>query len=287
MVICKDAPAKINLFLHITGRRNDGYHLLESLVVFAVYGDEIIVQENDKLSLEITGEFAGKLSAFREEDNLVWKAATALQKASGKNHGAKITLTKNLPIASGIGGGSADAAATIHALCELWNLDISAKDLLEIGLKLGSDVPVCMQGEPAMMRGIGDEVTVVELPKKPYMVLVNPNIPLPTADVFKDFAKTYEPSSSDAETLDKVGIDSVMSGKYYINDLEKAATVRLPVISSIISSLKNTEGCQLAGMSGSGATCFALYNEKEMADKARGQLRKLYENAWCVSTGIK
>lgn len=284
--ILKHAPAKINLFLHITGRRKDGYHLLESLVVFVEYGDEIRVQDADELSLEITGEFAGELSAFPKENNLVWKAAVALQQASGINYSAKITLTKNLPIASGIGGGSADAAATIQALRELWNLDIPEKDLLEIALKLGSDVPVCLKGKPAIMRGIGDDVTEIELPDKPYMALVNPSIPLSTAEVFKDFARYYNPSHS-AKPLDKADIDRAINGEYYVNDLEKAATARLPVISSIISSLKNTDGCKLVGMSGSGATCFALYNEKEMADKAAGELKKLYENAWCVSTKIR
>jgi 4-diphosphocytidyl-2-C-methyl-D-erythritol kinase len=283
--ITKYAPAKINLFLHITGRRADGYHLLESLVVFAEYGDEITVQEDDKLSLEIMGEFAGQLYEFPKENNLVLKAASALQKASGKSQGAKITLTKNLPIASGIGGGSADAAATIKALCELWSLDIPEKDLLEIGLKLGSDVPVCMQGKPAIMRGIGDEVTAVELPDKPYMVLVNPNIHLATAEVFKDFAVMDRQASLAA--TNNFSINSVINGGYYRNDLEKTATSRLPVIGSIIASLKNTDGCFVAGMSGSGATCFALYNQKEMADKAASKLQKIYENSWCVSTLIK
>ena len=287
--LSKQAPAKINLFLRITGRRADGYHLLESLVVFTEYGDEITVQESEGLSLDITGEFIGELSGFPKEENLVWKAAIALQnyvkKNSGSNFGAKITITKNLPIASGIGGGSADAAATIQALCELWNVNITAKDLLEIGLKLGSDVPVCINGKPAIMRGIGDEITEVELPNKPYMVLINPNIPLATAEVFKDFAKSYDPDN--AKAIDNINIGSVINGGYYINDLEKAATARLPVIGSIISSLKNTDGCLIAGMSGSGATCFALYNDKEMADKAAGELQKIYENAWCISTRIR
>lgn len=289
--LLKHAPAKINLFLRITGRNADGYHLLESLVVFTEYGDEIFVQEDDELCLEVRGEFASGLSGFSKENNLVWKAASALKdyvlKTSGRNCGAKIILTKNLPIASGIGGGSADAAAAIHALCELWNIDITHEDLLEIALKLGSDVPVCLQGKPALMRGIGEDITEIELSHKPYMVLVNPNIPLATADVFRDFAKSYDPSSHNIKNSDIASIDNIIREKYYVNDLENAAVGRLPVIGEIIKSLRSTDGCLLAGMSGSGATCFALYHEKKYADKAAEDLQKIYKNAWCVSTRIK
>lgn len=292
--LLKHAPAKINLFLHITGRRDDGYHLLESLVVFAEYGDEILVQEDAELSLEVRGEFAGGLSAFPKENNLVWKAATALNdyllKTSGINYGAKIILTKNLPIASGIGGGSADAAATIHALCELWNINIPSAELSEISLKLGSDVPVCLQGKPALMRGIGDEVTEVKLQYKPYIVLVNTNIPLATAEVFKDFAVHKSLRGDDLSNAALAKVDRhatfAITDLSYVNDLEKSAIKKLPIIGLIIESLRNTQGLLFAGMSGSGATCFALYNDKESADKAAEDLRKIYKNAWCVSTRI-
>ena len=185
------APAKINLSLRIVGKREDGYHLLESLVVFAKYGDEIEVQPAKELSLEIIGEFADALQNEPKEKNLVWRAAVALRRhceealadaaiqkseenkgwiaschatlavrnAEVVRSGAKITLTKNLPIGSGIGGGSADAAATLKALCQLWKLDISPEELAEIGLKLGSDVPVCLYGKPAIMLGIGEIIT--------------------------------------------------------------------------------------------------------------------------------
>ncbi|MEQ1790161.1 MAG: 4-(cytidine 5'-diphospho)-2-C-methyl-D-erythritol kinase, partial [Rickettsiales bacterium] len=163
------APAKINLFLHVVGKREDGYHLLDSLVVFTECGDLIDVEAFDAISIEVVGRFAASLSNIPQEENLVWKAAMALQKYTHSNQGAHIRLTKNLPIGSGIGGGSADAAATIHALLKLWKLDIPQKNLSEIALTLGSDVPVCLYGKPALMRGIGDDLIPVTLQEKIYL----------------------------------------------------------------------------------------------------------------------
>lgn len=295
--ITRHAPAKVNLFLHITGKRPDDYHLLESLVVFTEYGDEIQVIEDNKLSLEIIGEFASALSNLSKEDNLIWKAAIALQSyllesrdsksKNSKYHGARIILSKNLPIASGIGGGSADAAATIHALCELWNIDINDKKLSKIIFSLGSDVPVCLYGKTALMRGVGDEITEVTLQEKPYIVLINPNIPLATAEIFKEFRKKPFSPSKQNFILSQFSCTEIINEAGYANDLEEIAIKKLPVISKIIESLRITKGCFLTRMSGSGATCFALYHNKIEADNAAKKLKEIYQQAWCISTRIR
>lgn len=273
------------------GKRADGYHLLESLVVFTEYGDEIQVIEDNKLSLEIVGEFSSALSNLPKENNLVWRAAIALQNylsesKDSKSCGARIILTKNLPIASGIGGGSADAVATIHALCELWKIDINDKKISEIALSLGSDVPVCLYGKTALMRGVGDEITEVTLQEKPYILLINPNIPLATADVFKDFSKKPFFSSKQSFILSQFSCAEITNEMGYGNALEAIAIKKLPVIGEIIESLRITQGCLFARMSGSGATCFALYNDKIEADNAVKKLKEIYKQAWCVSTRI-
>jgi 4-diphosphocytidyl-2-C-methyl-D-erythritol kinase len=279
------APAKINLFLHITGKREDGYSLLQSLVAFTEYGDEIQVAENSELSLEIAGEFGHELATYDVKDNLVIKAAIALQEYINKPLGAKIKLVKNLPIASGIGGGSSDAAATLRALCELWRIAISDGELLEIAIKLGSDVPVCLSGNTALMSGIGEEVKEVDLQGKTYIVLVNPNIHLSTAEMFGDFWKNPSLTAKNFE-LNEFSIQELANEKYS-NSLQPIAISRLPIIGEIINELRTSENCVAARMSGSGATCFGLYYDKISAENARKKLQRLYPQSWCIDTKIK
>ncbi len=279
------APAKINLFLHVVGRRADGYHLLDSLVAFADYGDVIEVEQSPDISLEITGEYAAKLALCPKENNLVWKAAAAFQKYSLKPVGAKITLTKNLPVASGIGGGSADAAAAIIALKKLWELDITEQELSKIAVSLGSDVPVCLYGKPAIMRGVGEEITPLVLQGNAYIVLINPNLPLDTAEIFREFARGGYNYSAPVlaygnnwhDYKDEFG---------FKNDLELVARAKLPIITEILMEIADTEGCFIARMSGSGATCFGLYNDGIAAQKAAGKLKVKFPQAWCVSAKI-
>lgn len=282
------APAKINLFLHIVGKRADEYHLLESLIVFANYGDLLEIEKADNLSLEIVGEYTNALANTPQESNLVWKAAIALQKYTHDKQGAHIRLTKNLPIGSGIGGGSADAAAAIHALSALWDLNIPEKELSEIALGLGSDVPVCLLGKPALMRGIGDEVINIKLKETAYIVLLNPNIPLATAEIFQSFSKEQPLLQLPRKKIDEkcFSLNELNNEMKYANDLERVAIKKLPIIGEMIMSLRNTNGCFLARMSGSGATCFGLYPDKKMADDATKELQKIYPQAWCVSTDI-
>lgn len=277
------APAKINLFLHIVGKREDGYHLLDSLVAFADYGDVIEVEESDKISVDITGSYNEQLSGLPPENNLVWKAAVALQKYLSEPLGAKIILRKNLPIASGIGGGSADAAATLRALKELWQIDIAEEKLSEIALGLGSDVPVCLYGKPALMRGIGEQITPVVFQENIYVVLINPNIPLNTGEIFNNYdckggvVQKNLDISSIAELVDKNG---------YKNDLESAAISKLPIIAEILAGIRSSDDCFLARMSGSGATCFGLYHDEISANKAAKGLKEMFPKSWCVSARI-
>lgn len=282
--ITVQAQAKINLFLHLTGKRKDGYHLLDSLVVFAGCGDVLEVEEADNISLEIVGKYSAALADAHQEKNLVWKAAVALRKYSVNNQGARIRLIKNLPVASGIGGGSADAAAAIRALRVLWKLDIPERELSEIALGLGSDVPVCLYGKPALIRGVGEEVIPVTLREKAYMVLVNPNIPLATAEIFQSFNFSGKAHRTLAEDI--VSLEEITDGRGYGNDLEPAAINKLPVIREMLAALRTTEACFLARMSGSGATCFGLYHDKETARNAARELQILYPLAWCEATHV-
>ena len=177
------APAKINLYLHVTGRRADGYHLLDSLFVFAKDGDVVSVRNAEGLSLKIVGPYAAGLS--NGEDNIILKAARALAKVCGKVPDAEIVLEKNLPVASGIGGGSADAAAALKALTRLWKTDVPTEKLYETALKLGADVPSCLASKAVQVSGIGDVLTPAPQLPEMFVLLVNPNKPVSTPAVFK------------------------------------------------------------------------------------------------------
>ncbi|MEC8086965.1 MAG: 4-(cytidine 5'-diphospho)-2-C-methyl-D-erythritol kinase, partial [Pseudomonadota bacterium] len=181
--LCLDAPAKINLYLHITGRRPDGYHLLDSLVGFTEYADRVFASPADELSLRIQGAHGLGLQG-NEEDNLIMRSARALRDSFGVREGAALTLEKNLPVSSGIGGGSSDAAAALRLLARLWKVDVNDRDLSDIGLKIGSDIPVCIVGTPSKMSGVGETVH----PAKPLpncaVLLVNGGEAVSTSAVF-------------------------------------------------------------------------------------------------------
>lgn len=268
------ARAKINLALHVTGRRSDGYHLLDSLVAFAALGDRISVVRASGLSLTISGPFASELS---QTDNLVLKAARALHPTLG----ARITLEKNLPLASGIGGGSADAAATLHALSRLWSLPLPTPETV---LALGADVPVCLTGQPARMQGIGDDVTRVHLPPAG-LLLINPGVALSTATVFQAMAARSNPPLPDLPAF-----PSAQSLATWLiaqrNDLQTPALALAPVIGETLAALAQTPDALLTRMSGSGATCFALYPDAAAAQFAAAQLRAIHPNWWITATSL-
>lgn len=258
------ARAKINLALHVTGRRADGYHLLDSLVAFAETGDRIIVTDAQDLSLTVTGPMAVGLSAG--PDNLVLRAAMAL----GQDRGAAITLEKHLPLASGIGGGSADAAATLQALAELWGCALPEPAQV---LALGADVPVCLAGCAAQMQGIGEVITPVTLPAA-HVVLVNPGFGLATADVFRALTKRCNP----ALDLPGAALPDAQALALWLhqtrNDLQPAAAALAPAITPVIAALQGQPGCLMARMSGSGATCFGLFATTLLAEAAATALAR-------------
>ena len=250
------APAKVNLFLHVVGRRDDGYHELDSLAVFPGAADRLAAAPADALSLQVTGPFAAGLGSG--PDNLVLRAARALAEQAGVGAGARLVLEKRLPVASGIGGGSADAAAALRLLARLWGLSVPDQALSAIALRLGADVPVCLASGPARMAGLGDRLGPAPgLP--PFgMVLANPRVGVSTPEVFR--ARTGPFSTPAHLPLAWSGVDAMADGlRGLSNDLETPALQLCPPIADVLAWLRAQPGCLLARMSGSGATCFGLF----------------------------
>jgi 4-diphosphocytidyl-2-C-methyl-D-erythritol kinase len=280
------APAKINLTLEVGRPSADGMHPLQSVVAFADVGDIVEAGEGEGLSLQIIGAFADQLLGDNG-DNLVLRAARALANASGVEANAALTLEKNLPVASGIGGGSSDAAATLRALNVLWSLDLSANRLQEIARTLGADVPVCLAGAPAYMTGVGDVWTPMRAP--PFAaVLVNPLKQLPTQLVYRefdrmklgdDFAKRPAPALNDRATA----IAHIAS---IANALTAPAQSLLPDVGVIIEVLCDAARVEYAAMSGSGATCFAIVNDLAAADALAAELRATHPDWWVIETEL-
>ncbi|WP_071797634.1 4-(cytidine 5'-diphospho)-2-C-methyl-D-erythritol kinase [Natronohydrobacter thiooxidans] len=270
------APAKINLCLHVTGQREDGYHLLDSLVAFAEVGDKLSARPWQGLSLSITGPEGAGLSAGA--DNLVLRAARLM--------GARdlaLTLDKRLPLASGIGGGSSDAAACLRLLAQQMNTPLPSRKLV---LGLGADVPVCLEPRSCRMRGIGEAITC--LPPLPplWLVLVNPRVEVPTPQVFRALARRDNPPLPDELPIwpDAEAFCDWLAGQR--NDLEAPAISLAPVIGQVLDVLGAAEGCALARMSGSGATCFGIFTRRDAAERAAATISAARPNWWCVPTGL-
>jgi 4-diphosphocytidyl-2-C-methyl-D-erythritol kinase len=277
------ARAKINLYLHVVGRRPDGYHLLDSLVVFAETGDEIAVAPGADLTLRIVGPFAGSLSA--DDDNLVLRAARGLRDLSGVRNGAAITLTKNLPVASGIGGGSADAAATLAALIALWNVAPDRAALEKLALSLGADVPVCLTGRASFMGGVGEEIAPVGTLPTAHLLLVNPGVATPTPAVFKARSGGFSTVGRWASPFKDAG-ELAAALRSRGNDLTAAAITVTPMIRDVLSAIESTANCLLARLSGSGATCFGLYADAAAAEAARRKVLAANPDWWAVAARI-
>ena len=287
MISCP-APAKLNLTLQVLGRRPDSYHLLDSLVAFTGYGDTVSVREAPDLSLALDGPFGGVLAGDGQE-NLVLKAARLLAGHLGIRPLAAITLTKRLPVASGIGGGSSDAAATLLALRALWQIDIDAGALAAIALQLGADVPVCLARRTARLEGIGERVTPAPaLPPVP-VVLVNPGAGLATPAVFKARDGAFSAGPGPAGILQqspKDAVDLAAALKPYPNDLTVPAIRLLPVIGACLEQLAAQPGCLLARMSGSGATCFGLFAAPAEAEAAAAAIKSANPGWWTAATRL-
>jgi 4-diphosphocytidyl-2-C-methyl-D-erythritol kinase len=277
------APAKINLFLHVGARRADGFHALESLVAFADVGDELSFHQAEEFSLELGGPFAGELSA--DDTNLVMRAARTLSSNTGLNYAANILLAKNLPVSSGIGGGSADAAATLRGLVRLWRARVSPGDLHAIAATLGSDVPVCLAPSPSWMEGRGERISrAPDLPAT-WIVLVNPGVAMSTGDAFAALGDRHGvgmPKPRGWSTRSAF-IDFL---KQQANDLEPAARFAAPAIRDVLDALANAEGALLARMSGSGATCFGLFGDADAAAAAAGRIGQAYPKWWVRATRL-
>ena len=285
----KIARAKINLALHITGQRDDGYHLLDSVVVFADYGDVITVSkqedgtaQNASHHLAINGPFSAGLEA--DHDNLVLKAARLM---GDDLPPLNIVLEKNLPVASGIGGGSADAAATLLAIAELLDRPLPSDNDV---LSLGADVPVCLhgcqQGSAIRMSGIGE--TLSELPKSPALpiVLVNPNVGVSTPAIFKSLTnKNNPPLTGPTDAIDQAAPFAGWINNCR-NDLQPPAIVHCEEVSGCINALTNCNGSLVARMSGSGATCFGLFETEEDAESAAAKLLSEHPDWWIIATEL-
>ena len=275
------ARAKVNLYLHVVGRRADGYHDLDSLVAFADFGDELTVSPADDLSLRVEGAMAAALAG--EDDNLALRAARLLADEFAVDAGAAIGLCKTLPVAAGLGGGSADAAAALRLLSRYWRLSPPSERLQRLALTLGADVPVCLLGRPARMGGIGDRLEPLSaFPALP-LVLANPGLPVATPDVFHHSSVRSGLAAWPRQGLgDSAGLLAFLAGCG--NDLQPAAEHLVPEIALVAGALAGSEGCRIARMSGSGASCFGLFLDAAQADAAARRLRRDHP-AWWVAAG--
>jgi 4-diphosphocytidyl-2-C-methyl-D-erythritol kinase len=274
------APAKINLYLHVIGNRDDGFHNLDSLVAFAGIQDTLQFTPADDLSLEIEGPFAPELATA--SDNLILQAARALAQMAGVTEGAHIRLTKRLPLASGIGGGSADAAATIKGLVRLWDIKSEPRDLQKLALTLGADVPVCLNGRAVFMGGIGEELSPAPALPSASLVLVNPGVALSTPAVFMERAqltvRNSAPGRFDYSPNDIAELAAILKTRR--NDLAPAALKMAPVIGQVLAELEGCAGALMARMSGSGATCFGLFEDPGEAAAATLKLSNERPDWW-------
>ncbi|MSO84818.1 MAG: 4-(cytidine 5'-diphospho)-2-C-methyl-D-erythritol kinase [Rhodospirillales bacterium] len=274
------APAKVNLYLHVVGRRPDGYHLLDSLVAFAGIGDTLEVRAAPDISLAIEGPFANRIP--KGEDNLVLRAARALAQATGAG-GAAIRLVKRLPPAAGIGGGSADAAATLRALIRLWDARLDPRALARLALGLGADVPVCLAGQTAFVGGIGEDLAFAPALPSAAIVLANPGTPVPTAEVFRRRAGAFsEPARFSETPRTAAELAALLATRG--NDLEEPARAICPAIGDALTALARQPGALIARMSGSGGTCFALFGQPGAATEAAFAINRA-QPTWWVEAG--
>lgn len=304
--IVEAAPAKLNLYLHVTGRRADGYHELDSLVAFAEFGDSIaLTPAAARVALRgadlppagprlaIAGPFGPALMGENPANNLVMRAAHALAVRLGREADVMIALTKALPVASGIGGGSADAAACLRALARLWGVPPDDPALFAVAAGLGADVPVCVAGRSCYFGGIGDVLDEApDLPES-HAVLVNPNVPVPTPAVFKSMAAARAesgaafsaPARFTRKPADAADLAALLLER--TNDLTAPALTVAPVIADVLAALERSAGCLLPRLSGSGATCFGLYATAAAAEAAAKAIAAASPGWWVKPTRLR
>ena len=280
------APAKVNLYLHITGRLDNGYHTVDSLITFGDIGDDILVEPAETFGFEVTGPFA---SGFKDKDldtspqsgNLVVKAAYKLAELTGNDTALKITLTKNLPLGGGIGGGSADAAAALWGLLEYWGAAHDTDGLDELLISLGADVPVCFACQTLHVQGIGEVLNPVQHFAEMPAVLIHPGKHCSTPQIFADFGSQFghDLSPPPLETID----DALHFLETAENMLTQAAIRNIPEIQNALNALESQSDCLLARMSGSGSSCFGIFETIESAEKSAAIIAQENPDWWVKS----
>jgi 4-diphosphocytidyl-2-C-methyl-D-erythritol kinase len=282
--VALNAPAKVNLALHVTGRRADGYHLLDSIAVFAEIGDKITIAPAEALTLSVSGPFAQH--APGDASDLAHRAAEAFFAHTGISPGAAIALEKNIPAGAGLGGGSADAAAVLLDLNRYFAAGVAAEELSAIGLALGADVPMCLAGCALRARGVGEDIDrLAGWPALP-MVLVWPGRPVSTAEAFRSLARWDNPPlpapPSSCAPSEVAGYLA-----HCRNDLEAPALKLCPDIGAVLDALRETHGCLIARMSGSGSACFGLYADAALAEAAAEQVAVARPDWWVCATSAR
>ncbi|WP_164114543.1 4-(cytidine 5'-diphospho)-2-C-methyl-D-erythritol kinase [Sphingorhabdus sp. Alg239-R122] len=275
--LSETAYAKINLALHVRARRDDGYHELETIFAFLDDGDVLTAEAANTLMLDITGPFSGNLEI---DGNLVLQAATALRDHTGVDAGAKFVLDKKLPIASGIGGGSADAAAALRLLNRLWALDLTENELVDIGAPLGADIAACIYSRTCIGSGIGEQIVFTQDAGLAdlHCLLVNPGIAVATGPVFQGWDGIDLGGLQDADIL-----TAALAGR---NDMQVSALKIVPEIAGILQMLESWSPL-LARMSGSGATCFALFDSADNMHDAAQDIRKQSPGYWTMTGRLR
>ena len=280
------APAKVNLALHVTGRRADGYHELESLVVFVDVADEVVAQPAEADRLRVGGPFAAAVGS--SDSNLVMRAVRAFRaRWPGRlPDGLDISLTKNLPVAAGIGGGSADAAAMLRLLARLGEEEVAFAELRDVALSLGADVPACLLSRACEVRGVGEILHPLRSFPTTHLVLVNPLVPVVTADVFRRLDSRQNPPMP---ALPQPMTRPAQLGLWLSetrNDLEPPAIALVPAIGALLRDMQVLDGCALARMSGSGGTVFGLFGSEAQAHQAAHEMRAKNPHYWVAAAPV-
>jgi 4-diphosphocytidyl-2-C-methyl-D-erythritol kinase len=284
--LIEPAPAKVNLALHVTGRRDNGYHDLHGLTVFTELSDELRAQPAPADRLEVQGPFAAGLGG--PGSNLVWRAVGAFRSRwpGSVAGGVAFTLDKMLPVASGIGGGSADAAAALRAMSRLATSPVEPAELMSLAAGLGADVPMCLLSQPCEISGTGEILRPLKKIPPCHLVLVNPLLPVATADVFRRLEQRNNPRMPPLpDGLDHLSVFSLWLADTR-NDLEAPALAIAPVIGVLKTAVAGTQGCVLSRMSGSGATVFGLYGSGSQAMQAAKDLRRAFPEFWIAATPL-
>jgi len=284
------APAKINLFLHVTGRRDNGYHELDSLVSFADTGDDVAISPATDFSFTVDGPFAGAFSD-KEKDasphsaNIAVKAAWEMSRLLKKPLNLSLHLTKALPLAGGMGGGSSNAAAVIWGLMKFWDVHPDEVDLQSLMIRLGADVPVCLRCEAARVQGIGEILHEAPMMEEVPVVLVHPGKPCPTDKVFAHYLGDFrEPKSLPSDLREYEDLVLFLRNRH--NDLYRTACDIVPDIMNVVKVLEGQKGCGLGRMSGSGSSCFGLFETHEDAQRAAHEIRKANPDWWVDSATL-